>query len=210
MPRIASPASHIDAAFLGKAIVLLIDADDFRLEEIIHVGPQAHEGTLAHCQASGQSFIDIRSYPDGVGRDQCEHSLARVRDTAEFPAAGNNSGVERSPKFVLGKHDRVELTLGRGIFLQHGGNLGIGLDNPGIAESNFFRGLGILGSLKVASGPLAGLPVLAETRYAAELYALKSKRTARDRKAYYLSQLLTAEPALMDRGFHLNRGPFTL
>jgi ATP-binding cassette subfamily B protein len=40
---------------------------------------------------------------------------------------------------------------------------------------------------------LAGLPFFAETRYAAEQYAMKSARTARERKGYYLSQLLTSD-----------------
>ena len=38
-------------------------------------------------------------------------------------------------------------TLGRGIVLQHGGDLGVRLDDPGIAKSDFFGGLRILGGL---------------------------------------------------------------
>ena len=47
--RIADAASHIDAAFFGEAIVLLIDADDFRLEPAVRFRSQPHEGRLADC-----------------------------------------------------------------------------------------------------------------------------------------------------------------
>ncbi len=40
---------------------------------------------------------------------------------------------------------------------------------------------------------LAGLPFFAETRYAAEQYLMKSKRTPRERQAHYLTQLLTSD-----------------
>lgn len=40
---------------------------------------------------------------------------------------------------------------------------------------------------------LAGLPFFAETRYAAEQYVMKSKRTPRERQAHYLTQLLTSD-----------------
>ncbi|HEY8428698.1 MAG TPA: ABC transporter ATP-binding protein [Sandaracinaceae bacterium] len=40
---------------------------------------------------------------------------------------------------------------------------------------------------------LAGLPFFAETRYAAEQYAIKSKRTLRERQAHYLTQILTSD-----------------
>ncbi|MBZ0117330.1 MAG: ABC transporter ATP-binding protein/permease, partial [Sandaracinaceae bacterium] len=40
---------------------------------------------------------------------------------------------------------------------------------------------------------LAGLPFLAETRYAAEQYLMKSQRTQRERQAFYLQQLLTSD-----------------
>src|SRR5665647_2642367 len=45
--RIANPAAHIDAPLFREAIVLLIDADDFRLEQMVRVRSQAHEGGLA-------------------------------------------------------------------------------------------------------------------------------------------------------------------
>ena len=48
---------------------------------------------------------------------------------------------------MLGKHDRIDLTLGRGIVLQHGGDLGVRLDDLGIAKSDFFGGLRIFGGL---------------------------------------------------------------
>lgn len=40
---------------------------------------------------------------------------------------------------------------------------------------------------------LAGLPFFAETRYAAEQYLMKSRRTPRERRAHYLTQLLTSD-----------------
>ncbi|MGE0790376.1 MAG: ABC transporter ATP-binding protein [Sandaracinaceae bacterium] len=40
---------------------------------------------------------------------------------------------------------------------------------------------------------LAGLPFLAETRFAAEAYAMHHARTPRERRAYYLGQLLTSD-----------------
>lgn len=40
---------------------------------------------------------------------------------------------------------------------------------------------------------LAGLPFLAETRYAAEQYVIKSRRTGKERQAHYLTQLLTSD-----------------
>ncbi len=40
---------------------------------------------------------------------------------------------------------------------------------------------------------LAGLPFLAEVRYAAEHYAIKARRTQDERHAYYLQQLLTSD-----------------
>jgi ATP-binding cassette subfamily B protein len=40
---------------------------------------------------------------------------------------------------------------------------------------------------------LAGLPFFAETRYAAEQYRIKSRRTADERRAHYLGQLLTSD-----------------
>lgn len=40
---------------------------------------------------------------------------------------------------------------------------------------------------------LAGLPFLAETRYASEQYAIHLRRTSRERQAYYMQQLLTSD-----------------
>ncbi|MEM9067166.1 MAG: ABC transporter ATP-binding protein [Myxococcota bacterium] len=40
---------------------------------------------------------------------------------------------------------------------------------------------------------LAGLPFLAETRYASEQYRIHQARTSRERQAYYLQQLLTSD-----------------
>ncbi|MEZ4339938.1 MAG: ABC transporter ATP-binding protein [Sandaracinaceae bacterium] len=40
---------------------------------------------------------------------------------------------------------------------------------------------------------LAGLPFLAEVRYAAEQYTIKARRTQDERQAYYLQQLLTSD-----------------
>ncbi len=40
---------------------------------------------------------------------------------------------------------------------------------------------------------LAGLPFFAEMRYGAEQYAMKSRRTPRERQAHYLTQLLTSD-----------------
>lgn len=40
---------------------------------------------------------------------------------------------------------------------------------------------------------LAGLPFLAETRYAAEQYAISARRTQDERQSYYLQQLLTSD-----------------
>ena len=40
---------------------------------------------------------------------------------------------------------------------------------------------------------VAGLPFLAETRYASEEYLIHARRTARERQAYYLQQLLTSD-----------------
>ncbi len=40
---------------------------------------------------------------------------------------------------------------------------------------------------------LAGLPFLAETKYASEQYAIHLRRTSRERQAYYMQQLLTSD-----------------
>lgn len=40
---------------------------------------------------------------------------------------------------------------------------------------------------------LAGLPFFAETRYAAEQYLMKARRTPKERQAHYLTQLLTSD-----------------
>ena len=56
---------------------------------------------------------------------------------------------------MLGKHDRIDLTLGRGIILQHGGDLGVRLDDFGIAKRDFFGGLRIFSGL-LRHAPAAG------------------------------------------------------
>ena len=42
---------------------------------------------------------------------------------------------------MLSKHDRIDLTLGRGVVLQNGGDLGVRLNDPGIAKRDVFSGL---------------------------------------------------------------------
>ena len=60
---------------------------------------------------------------------------------------------------MLRKHDRIDLALRGGIVLQHGGHLGVRLDDFGIAERDFFRRLRIFGSLlRHASAAGQGLP----------------------------------------------------
>jgi hypothetical protein len=145
--RIADAAPHIDATFLGEAVVLLVDTDNFRLECAVRFRSQAHQGALADLQSAGQRLVHIGFDPDRVWRDQCEYGFSRIHDPAEFLAANDNSRVEWRPQLMLSQHHRIDLTLGCGIVLQHGGDLGVRLDDPGIAKSEFFGGLRILGGL---------------------------------------------------------------
>jgi len=56
---------------------------------------------------------------------------------------------------------------------------------------------------------LAGLPFLAETRYASEQYRIKARRTMKERQAWYLQQLLTSDWFVKEvKLFHL--GPHLL
>src|SRR4029077_2535502 len=153
--RVADAAAHVDTPFFGDAVVLLVDADNFRLDRAVRFGPQTYEGPLAERQTAGQCFVDVGLDPDRVRRDQREYILAGVGDAAQLLQAADHPCVERRAQFVLRQDARVDLALRAGVVLLTGRDPGIRLDDLGIAESDFFRRLRVLGGF-LRNAPAAG------------------------------------------------------